>query len=66
MDFNKLKIDSSRAICEYFDFFKNNTLDFQTAVSLGGFATLSDISYGFSKEVSLDWTLFLTSILKKN
>ncbi|MFW1852041.1 HEPN domain-containing protein [Acinetobacter guillouiae] len=65
MDFNKLKIDSSRAICEYFDFFKNNTLDFQTAVSLGGFATLSDISYGFSKEVSLDWTLFLTSILKK-
>ncbi|MGA4853032.1 hypothetical protein [Acinetobacter haemolyticus] len=65
MDFNKIKIDKERSISECFDYFKNNTVDFHTAMMSGGFATLGNISYGFSIETSLNWTLFLTSILKK-
>lgn len=64
MDFNKIKIDRPRSIITYFDYFKDNMLDFHTAMASGGFATLSDISYGFSIETSLNWTVFLTSILK--
>ncbi|MGF2322865.1 hypothetical protein [Acinetobacter baumannii] len=62
MDFNKIKIDRPRSIITYFDYFKDNMLDFHTAMASGGFATLSDISYGFSIETSLNWTVFLTSI----
>lgn len=65
MDFNRIKIDKKRSIIECFDYFKDNTIDFHTAMMSGGFATLGNISYGFSIELSLDWTLFLTSILKK-
>ncbi|MBY7688181.1 hypothetical protein KSF85_11390 [Acinetobacter baumannii] len=45
MDFNKIKIDRPRSIITYFDYFKDNMLDFHTAMASGGFATLSDISY---------------------
>ncbi|MGT3820954.1 hypothetical protein [Acinetobacter baumannii] len=65
MDFNKIKIDRPRSIITYFDYFKDNMLDFHTAMASGGFATLSDISYGFSIETSLNWTVFLYPIIKK-
>lgn len=65
MNFNEIKIDKPRSIITCFNYFKENMLDFHTVVTSGGFATLSDISYGFSKETTLNWTLFLTSILKK-
>lgn len=68
MDFNKIKIDNSRAIKDYFDYFANNILDINTAmrsINDGGFAKFGEIEYGFSKEISIEWGIFLTSILKK-
>jgi hypothetical protein len=69
MDFNKIKIDRSRSIQQYFDYFKDNTLDFHTAmnsINEGGFATLGNVSYGFTRETSIEWNSFLISILKKS
>ncbi|MHA3059991.1 hypothetical protein ACX1N5_05475 [Acinetobacter sp. ANC 4636] len=68
MDFNNIKIDKSRSIQQCFDYFKDNTLDFHTAmnsINEGGFATLGNVSYGFTRETSIKWNSFLISILKK-
>lgn len=66
MNFNEIKIDKPRSIITCFNYFKENMLDFHTVVTSGGFATLSDISYGFFKrnDSQLDSIPYL--YIKKN
>lgn len=68
MEFSyNLKIDKQRTVNECFKYFSQNILDIETAmkgINNGNFVTIGSISFGFSQDIAIQWTKFLTSILK--